>query len=290
MDYLSGGVSNLTSIPTRRHPDLQVLTSNDHPWYSAEPNRIAQTSFTKGLDASKTATPSIGSVYYATDTSELYECFATNVWVQVSDICIPASPTTGDIIYYDGAKWNRLAAGANLSLLTSGGAGVAPSWQTFPAMALVSRTVNGSNTNAWTISSIPSREYMRFVIISPTPGTTVYPTVQFNSDTGSNYGYYGSTNMAAGSASGAFTSIQVGHNTSAPWIYTLDVMNLSGSNKQFIAHWTSSASAATNTYVWTGQGVWVNTSAQINAITIGDAAEDNGIIAGVICEVYGSPN
>ena len=36
-----------------------------------------------GADASKTATPSVGSVYIATDTSKQYTCFTVNVWTQI---------------------------------------------------------------------------------------------------------------------------------------------------------------------------------------------------------------
>lgn len=36
-----------------------------------------------GADASKTATPSPGMVYVATDASKFYVCFTVNVWTQV---------------------------------------------------------------------------------------------------------------------------------------------------------------------------------------------------------------
>lgn len=37
-----------------------------------------------GLDAAKTATPAVGQMYHATDTSKTYACFAVNVWTDVS--------------------------------------------------------------------------------------------------------------------------------------------------------------------------------------------------------------
>lgn len=41
-------------------------------------------SLTSGLDANKSATPSVGDVYLATNTKKLYVCFAVNVWTNVS--------------------------------------------------------------------------------------------------------------------------------------------------------------------------------------------------------------
>lgn len=125
---VNGTPGNITQIPNRSHSDLQNLTNNDHPWYSAEPNRLALSSFTEGLDASKSATPSVGNVYYATDTKKIYICFATNTWTQVDDVAVPHGAAQGDTIYFDGAKWNRLAAGTAGNVLTTQGAGANPSW------------------------------------------------------------------------------------------------------------------------------------------------------------------
>jgi len=36
-----------------------------------------------GPDASKTATPAVGMVYIATDTTKQYTCFLVNVWTQI---------------------------------------------------------------------------------------------------------------------------------------------------------------------------------------------------------------
>jgi len=36
-----------------------------------------------GADASKTATPTVGQGYVATDTNKLYICFTVNIWTQV---------------------------------------------------------------------------------------------------------------------------------------------------------------------------------------------------------------
>lgn len=36
-----------------------------------------------GPDASKTATPAVGMVYVASDTSKQYTCFTVNIWTQI---------------------------------------------------------------------------------------------------------------------------------------------------------------------------------------------------------------
>ncbi len=125
---ITSGIANINQIPSRSHSSLQNLNNNDHPFYSAEANRIALASFTQGLDAAKSGTPSAGAVYFATDTLKLYECFVSNTWVQVSDPTLPVGYAQGAVIYYDGVKWNTLAAGASGTVLTSNGAGSNPTW------------------------------------------------------------------------------------------------------------------------------------------------------------------
>lgn len=153
---VNGTPGNITQIPNRSHSDLQNLVNNDHPWYSAEPNRLALSSFTEGLDASKSATPSVGNVYYATDTKRIYICFATNTWTQVDDVAVPHGAAQGDTIYFDGAKWNRLAAGTAGNVLTTQGAGANPSWT---AAGLASSgtafgTIGASATGSYSITGL----------------------------------------------------------------------------------------------------------------------------------------
>lgn len=106
---------------------------------------------TQGLDASKSGTPAIGNVYWATDTKILYVCYATNVWVAVDDIYAPSTPAQGDIIYYDGAKYNRLPAGTANQLLASGGAGANPSWVNGSLRFLLQGTGSGTYSTGSTV-------------------------------------------------------------------------------------------------------------------------------------------
>lgn len=125
---ITSGISNLSSIPTRSHSVLQNLANNDHPWYSAEPNRMAATSFAEGTFSNLPVSPTAGNLYYATDTQALYQCFVTGTWVQVNDITIPTGAAQGSILYYDGHKWNYLAAGVSGQALITGGSSANPSW------------------------------------------------------------------------------------------------------------------------------------------------------------------
>lgn len=209
MNIIGGGVANLTGIPVRRHTDLQNLTNNDHPWYSAEPNRIALTVFTQGLDAAKSATPAVGNIYYATDTVKLYECFATNVWTQVSDIAIPAGAAQGDIIYFDGAKWNRLAAGTSGFVLQTQGASANPQWVnanptkqfSVTSNQNVSATEDSAFHTCFTSGSIPAI----------TAGQTMLIKFAFNRSAGTFYGT-GNTlyRVAVGGTALASTSVASG--------------------------------------------------------------------------------
>ena len=44
-------------------------------------------SILSGLDADKSGTPSVGDVYYATDTKKLYLCDAVDVWTGLVGVC-----------------------------------------------------------------------------------------------------------------------------------------------------------------------------------------------------------
>ena len=128
MDYIFGGIPDLSSIPVRWHNELTNLNNNDHPWYGGAPQLRALATIPQGLNAAKSGTPAVGNMYWATDTTTLYVCYATNVWTAVDDLFVPSTPAQGDTIYFDGTKWARLPAGTNGQAFLSGGASANPSW------------------------------------------------------------------------------------------------------------------------------------------------------------------
>jgi len=50
-------------------------------------------------------------------------------WVKINNL-FDGAPTQGDVIYFNGTKWKRLAAGTDGQVLTTGGAGANPAWET----------------------------------------------------------------------------------------------------------------------------------------------------------------
>lgn len=230
---ISSGISNLSSIPTRSHSVLQNLFNNDHPFYSAEAKRIAANTILTGLDAAKTATPSVGQIYFATDTTRLYICFATNVWTQVDDICVPSSPSQGDIIYYDGVKWNRLAAGTSGQFLKTLGAGANPLWSTASGNVFADGaggSIASSNTGEVTIES--------FTLNGNSLGTAgalkmkVYWNA-FNIMNGGNNCtlrcYYGATSISG------TTTKAVGASTNAPAVTEFEIVAAGSTGSQVLS-------------------------------------------------------
>jgi hypothetical protein len=82
------------------------------------------------------ATPAfVGQLGLQLDTSVLYKGTATTAgsWTagtagMVAAMTAPASPEQGDVVYYDGSAWTRLAHDAAGTVLQSGGHGANPSW------------------------------------------------------------------------------------------------------------------------------------------------------------------
>lgn len=53
---------------------------------------------------------------------------ANSEYVQINNL-FDGAPTQGDVIYFNGTKWKRLAAGTDGYVLTAGGAGANPAWE-----------------------------------------------------------------------------------------------------------------------------------------------------------------
>lgn len=78
-----------------------------------------------GADASKSASPAQGDIYFATDTGKLYLCLSGGTWTWYS----PTTMTTrGDIEFYGASGKSRLAAGTAGQHLKTQGAGADPIW------------------------------------------------------------------------------------------------------------------------------------------------------------------
>lgn len=135
--YVSSSIGNISQIPARSHSSLQNLNNNDHPWYNSNPQISALASFTQGLDASKTATPAVGNVYWATDSLKLYICYVTNVWQQVETVQTGSGASRGAIVYKNATRYASLPAGTAGQVLSSGGAAADPSWITLATSTIL---------------------------------------------------------------------------------------------------------------------------------------------------------
>lgn len=74
-------IADILQIPHRLHSTLQNLTtSDDHTQYYDVANTRPVNHLVSGLDANKPASPSVGDVYLASDTQNLYKCDVAGSW------------------------------------------------------------------------------------------------------------------------------------------------------------------------------------------------------------------
>ena len=61
-------------------------------------------------------------------------------------VCMDGSANTGDMLYYNGTKWTRLAAATSGYVLTAHGASVNPTWALATGGVTIQTDVTGSRT------------------------------------------------------------------------------------------------------------------------------------------------
>jgi len=84
-----------------------------------------------------------GALSLATDRNMIYYSNGAQ-WVQTA-IAPPASLTKGDIIFFDGTKWDRLPPGTQGQVLTTQGAGANPVWGSGGLGATMARVTLNKN-------------------------------------------------------------------------------------------------------------------------------------------------
>ena len=85
-----------------------------------------------------------GVLAYATDRQIIYRSTGS-AWEPVM-VCMDGAPTTGDILYFNGTKWTRIAGGTSGYVLTAQGAGVAPAYALATGGVTIQTDVTGSRT------------------------------------------------------------------------------------------------------------------------------------------------
>lgn len=129
MQIQSGGVSNLTQIGTRHHPDLQQLNqSDDHLAYPPAGWHHNAAGITFGLDANKPGTIAADNIYIATDTKKMYYSYVANTWTEVSGAFAELSAVQGSVLFKGAQGWKSLAPGSVGQALMSNGSNADPSF------------------------------------------------------------------------------------------------------------------------------------------------------------------
>lgn len=134
----------------------------------------------------------------------------------------------------------------------------------------IGRTTLSVAGDLLSVSSLPSRKYLKIFVAVNATGGTVTARMRFNNDSGSNYAYRENFNGAESAASStSFIDIGAGVVT-APTFIELSVLNISTIEKSVItAGMSPGATGAANAPSKSdNRGKWANTSVVINRIDI----------------------
>lgn len=163
-----------------------------------------------------------------------------------------------------------------------------------PGYVLLNSTTTATSYATSTLS-FGANTHLKIFIYGSAASAVVGPTLTFNSDKASNYGYSVQEDFSGSIAihkSSAQVQLNLGGNsisTTSPFMAVIDVINISGQRKQLT--WTGNYHSGTNVYPTTvlGTGVWNNTSSQINSITVWTGSASINFNSGMRVDVYGSP-
>lgn len=178
------------------------------------------------------------------------------------------------------------ARGASSTVLTEDGAGNV-GFQAPNMRLLIATTTQQNMTFATTTFSGQGLTQIKIVMsIAGTSGANSL-SMYFNSDRNTNYGssYTDDGVITKSSASNGINLSNL--STTSPALVTMDIFNQTSTRKLLNWNMGYSATAAQSPSITIGQGVWNNTSSQINSMVfyIGGA---NTITAGTVIAVYGS--
>lgn len=123
-----------------------------------------------------------GSVFAGADIQNIQDDIDTAVDLLIS---APASIVQGDIIYYNGSAWARLAPGTSGQYLKTGGSGANPAWASGFEFVSVTAISNDATINFTSLAS--GYDYM-FVLQNVLPATDD-ATLQFRTSTDNGTGY-----------------------------------------------------------------------------------------------------
>jgi hypothetical protein len=148
--------------------------------------------------------------------------------IQGSEIAI-SSQAAGDILYFNGTSWVRLAKGTALQYLRTNAGATAPEWASnTSALTLISTSTLAAD-GTFSFQNIPSG-YKMFILqcyLEDDGSGAGNAGLRFNNDSGNNYGYnqvYGNAANALASSAAAQSYALIGDLGAANCTYLCEVL------------------------------------------------------------------
>jgi hypothetical protein len=193
----TGGSTPTVTAPVS-HPRIDVLTADSS-------GTLAWTTGSENVSPTAPAYPAgkvpICELYNVVSETALYDNedqqasqgyilndvrpFSTPVYIgstaQVASglfILDPGGEVQGDLLYYNGAAWVRLAAGTSGQVLITNGASANPSWSTSPAADIITGSATGTNYTTTSTSLVDmDATNLKRTLSGLTVGDYLYVTV-----------------------------------------------------------------------------------------------------------------
>lgn len=131
------------------------------------------------------------------------------------------------------------------------------------------RVILGAPGTTLSLSSLPSKKYIRVLVVATVVTTPANLGLRFNNDTSNNYSSRTSINGAADSTSTSASFIELFTNSTGVYMSDVSIYNVSGTNKVVTGVTTSGGGAASGAPDREEiGGKWVNTSTPITRIDV----------------------
>ena len=135
----------------------------------------------------------------------------------------------------------------------------------------IGRTTLGSAGDTISVTGIPARKYLKFILSYTSTGGTTVGTIRFNNDSGNNYANRQSANGGADATATSQSGFQMSSAEANISFYgEFEGLNVSTLEKVFVGRVTKTATSGAGTAPNRTEDAvkWVNTSAQINRIDV----------------------
>ena len=258
----------LASYVAGQQFSIKTLYANTSPTVSINANGLGA----KWVVRNSNTSPVIGDITASGMMIVEYDGTNFRMLSQLPTTIAPTgTPSQGDILYYNGTAWTRLAAGTSPYVLTTNGAGQNPSWTAPSSLKVLLDSNITAGGGAFTTSSFTASSYLRVVVLlQGTASSNGGLIVQFNGDTGSNYASRNAIDGGTQNTATSAASINTGNVVAggSKQITVFDVMNYSGVPKLISGYSTGATAKTSASDQATFSGIWDNSAAQITTITL----------------------